>query len=39
MDLEKVKEDLKQTLSEKRYMHSCRNNEYGKRTCFSLWRR
>lgn len=39
MNLEEVKKDLKQILSEKRYTHSCRNNEYGERTCKSVWRK
>ena len=33
MTIENIKEDVKETLSEKRYNHSIRNNEDGKRTC------
>lgn len=39
MTIEKIKEDIKETLSEKRFNHSIRNNENGKRACQYLWRK
>ncbi len=39
MQFEEIKKDLKENLSEKRYNHSIRSNENGKKTCFNIWRR
>lgn len=39
MTIKEIEEDVKKTLSEKRFKHSIRNNENGKRTCSYLWRR
>lgn len=39
VDLEEIKKELQKILSEKRYNHSCRNNEKSERTGTYIWRR